>query len=196
MKVAMSLLRYVSRLAAAAAVSSLLTAAPTLAAAQDDVSAVWVPKHIQFVYQGFTTHYSCDGLQDRIRTMLEKLGAHDLKVRQYGCVRMSGPTLFPGVQVDMRVLMPQSSADAANDKDAGSAVQAQWSNVVLMPENASYNDQGDCELIEQFKRIFLPLFATRNVQYDSTCVPHQLTLGTHLSTDVLMPPPKTARNGS
>jgi hypothetical protein len=194
----MSLFRSVSRLAAAAAVSTLIAAVPGLAAAQDGVSAVWVPKHIQFVYQGFTTHYSCDGLQDRIRGMLEKLGAHDLKVRQFGCVRPSGPTLFPGVQVDMRVLVPASSADAAKvkDKDASSAVQATWRNVVVMPENASYNEQGDCELIEQFKRDFLPLFATRNVQYGSTCVPHQLTLGTHLSAEVLVPPPKTARNGS
>ena len=192
----MSLFRYVSRLAAAAAMSTLIAAVPRVAAAEDHVSAVWVPKHIQFVYQGFTTHYSCDGLQDRIRGMLEKLGAHDLKVRQFGCVRPSGPTLFPGVQVDMRVLVPQSSAEAAKAKDASSAVQAAWSNVVLMPENASYNDQGDCELIEQFKRTFLPLFTTRNVQYGSTCVPHQLTLGTHLSAEVLMPPPRTARNGS
>lgn len=192
----MSLFRYVSRLAAAAAASTLIAAVPGLAAAQDDVSAVWVPKHIQFVYQGFTSHYSCDGLQDRIRSMLEKLGARDLKVRQFGCVRPSGPTLFPGVQVDMRVLVPESSAEAAKHKDASPPIQATWSNVVLMPANASYNEQGDCELIEQFKRTFLPLFATRNVEYGSTCVPHQLTLGTHLSAEVLMPPPKTARNGS
>jgi hypothetical protein len=191
----MSLPRYLSRLAAAAALSTLIAAVPGLAAAQDDVSAVWVPKHIQFVYQGFTTHYSCDGLQDRIRGMLEKLGAHDLKVRQFGCVRMSGPTLFPGVQVDMRVLVPRSSAEAANSKNASAPVQAQWSNVVLMPENGSFNEQGDCELIEQFKRTFLPLFTTRNVKYGSTCVPHQLTLGTHLSAEVLVPPPKMARNG-
>src|SRR6185312_7554858 len=190
MKVAMSLLRFVSRFASAAAASVLLAAVPALAAAQDDVAAVWVPRHIQFVYQGFTTHYSCDGLQDRIRSMLEKLGAHDLKVRRFGCVRPSGPTLFPGVQVDMRVLVPESSKDAAKEKGASPAVQAQWSNVVLMPANASYNEQGDCELIEQFKETFLPLFTTRDVKYNSTCVPHQLTLGTHLSAEVLMPPPK------
>ena len=192
----MSLLRYVSRLAAAAAASTVLTAVPTLAAAQDSVGAVWVPKHVQFVYQGFTTHYSCDGLQDRIRSLLAKLGAQDLKVRQFGCVRMSGPTLFPGVQVDMRVLVPESSADAAKGKDASPAVQARWRNVVLMPENASFNEQGDCELIEQFKETFLPLFTTRNVKYGSTCVPHQITLGTHLSAEVLLPPPKADRSGS
>ena len=191
----MSPIRIVSRLASAAAATALLAALPTLAAAQDSVAAVWVPKHVQFVYQGFTTHYSCDGLQDKIRDMLEKLGAHDLKVRQMGCIRPSGPTLFPGVTVDMSVLVPASSAEAAKAKNAGSAVQADWKNAVLMPENASFDEQGNCELIEQFKRTFLPLFTTRNVKYGSTCVPHQITLGTHLSAEVLMPPPKVASSG-
>ncbi|MGH8180630.1 MAG: hypothetical protein ACRETR_06590, partial [Steroidobacteraceae bacterium] len=171
----MSSLRLVSRLASAVAAMTLLAAVPTLAAAQDSVAAVWVPKKVQFVYQGFTTHYSCDGLQDQIRAMLEKLGARDLQVRQFACVRPSGPTFFPGVQVTMRVLEPASSVDAAKDKDAGAQVQAHWKPVELMPTYASYNDQGNCELIEQFKRTFLPLFTTRNVKYASTCVPHQIT---------------------
>lgn len=188
-------LRLVSRLASAAAAATLLAALPVLAAAEDGVPAVWTPKHIQFVYQGFTTHYSCDGLQDRIRVMLEKLGARDLKVQQFACVRPSGPTLFPGVQVTMQVLVPASSADAASqakDKSPAAPVQAQWKSVDLMPANASYEEQGNCELIEQFKRTFLPLFTTRNVQYTATCVPHQITLGTHLSAEVLVPPAKVA----
>ncbi|HEX5459162.1 MAG TPA: hypothetical protein VFX20_04255 [Steroidobacteraceae bacterium] len=193
----MSPLRFVSRLALATAATTLLAAVPALAAAQDSVAAVWVPKKVQFVYQGFTTHYSCDGLQDKIRSMLEKLGARDLKVQQFACVRPSGPTLFPGVRVTMHVLVPASSADASKDKSAGAPVQAQWKSVVLMPANASYNDQGNCELIEQFKETFLPLFSTRNVKYSSTCVPHQITLGTHLSAEVLVPPAKMASgNGS
>lgn len=193
----MRFLRLISRLAPAAAAMTLLAAVPTLAAAEDSVAAVWVPKHVQFVYQGFTTHYSCDGLQDKIRAMLEKLGARDLQVRQFACVRPSGPTFFPGVQVTMRVLAPASSADASKDKDAGTPVQALWKPVELMPANASYEDQGNCELIEQFKRTFLPLFTTRNVEYAATCVPHEITLGTHLSADVLVPPTEMPRgNGS
>ena len=192
----MSLLRFLSRLVPATAAATLLAAMPALAAAQDSVSAVWVPKHVQFVYQGFTTHYSCDGLQERIRSMLEKLGAQDLKVRQLGCVNPSGPSPFPGVNVNMRVLVPASSADAAKEKGSGPAVQAHWKQVVLMPENASFNEQGNCELIEQFKETFLPLFTTRNVDYGSTCVPHQLTMGTHLSAEVLMAPPKASRSSS
>ena len=62
----MSLIRSILRLTSAAAATTLLAAVPALAAAQDSVTAVWVPKHIEFIYQGFTTHYSCDGLQDQI----------------------------------------------------------------------------------------------------------------------------------
>jgi hypothetical protein len=188
----MSLLRFVSRLASAAAATTLLAAVPSLATAQDSVAAVWVPKHVQFVYQAFTSYYSCDGLRDKIRSMLQKLGAQDLKVEQYACTNLSGPSIFPGVRVNMRVLVPASSADAAKEKNAGPPVQAHWKNVVLMPANASLNEQGDCELIEQFKETFLPLFTTRDVKYQSDCIPHEITLGTHLSAEVLMPPPKEA----
>lgn len=184
----MSLIQSISRAASVAASTVLLAAVPALAVAQGDVSAVWVPRHIQFIYQGFTTRYSCDGLRDEIREMLDKLGAKDLKVREMACTSPPGaPSPFPGVMVNMQVLVPASSAKASEAKSPGHPVQAQWKNVVLMPQNAPYNEQGNCELIEQFKETFLPLFSTRDIKYGSTCIPHQLTLGTHLSAEVLVP---------
>jgi hypothetical protein len=190
----MSLVRSILRLTSAAAATTLLAAVPALAAAQDAVTAVWVPKHIEFIYQGFTTHYSCDGLQDQIRVMLKKLGAQNLRVTQLGCVRPEGPTEFPGVNVTMSVLVPASSAAASKAKSSSTPVQAQWREVVLMPLSSGYNEEGNCELIEQFKQQFLPLFTTRKINYGSTCVPYQLTMGTHLSTQVLVPPAKVASN--
>ena len=191
----MNLLQCISRSASAAAAAVLLAAVPTLAVAQDSVSAVWVPKQVQFIYQGFTTHYSCDGLRDQVRDMLRKLGAQDLKVREYGCARTVGPDPFPGVSVSMRVLAPASSAASSGAKGGSAPVEAQWKDVVLLSPSSSLEDQGNCELIEQFKETFLPLFATRSVKYGSTCVPHQLTLGTHLSAQVLMSPAKMASSG-
>lgn len=166
-----------------AAAVILVSTLPALALAQDSVDAVWVPRHVTFVYQGFTAHYSCDGLRDKIRDMLSKLGAHDLDVRAFGCSRV-GPEPFPGVRVTMRVLVPASSA---HDHEAGPVIRARWQNVVLMAPNASLLEQGNCELIEQFKETFLPLFTTRHIDYHSSCIPHQITLGTHLSAEVLMP---------
>lgn len=193
----MSLLRSVLRWISAASAAILLAGVPALATAQDSVTAVWVPKHVQFVYQGFTTRYSCDGLRDQVRDMLEKLGAKDLKVWEMPCASPLGvPSPFPGVRVDMKVLVPASDSQAAKDQEKGPPVQARWQNVVLMAPNASYDAQGQCELIEQFKESLLPLFSTRKINYGSTCVPHQLTLGTHLSAEVLVPTPKVASNGS
>jgi hypothetical protein len=167
-------------LAAAAAV--LLGAQPAMAAPPQSVQAVWAPRHVSFFYQGFTTHYSCDGLRDEIDRMLSKLGARDLKIRSQGCVRLVGVEPFPGVNVTMQVLVPAASEHGGK---ADHPVAAHWTKVVLMPDNAGYEEQGNCELIEQFKETFLPLFDPRHVSYQSNCIPHQLTLGTHLSAEVL-----------
>jgi hypothetical protein len=169
----------------------LLGAASAFAATQGGVDAVWASRDVSFVYQGFTTHYSCDGLREEVREMLSRLGARDLKVRTYGCVRAAGVEPFPGVRVTMQVLEPGSSTERA--KKTGPAVSAHWQEVVLMPDNASLQEQGNCELIEQFKETFLPLFTTRHISYQSSCVPHQLILGTHLSAEVLMADSAPAR---
>ena len=169
----------------------MLGALPALAAPQAGVEAVWTPRQVTFIYQGFTTHYSCDGLRDKVREMLSSLGARDLKVRPQGCTRLVGVELFPGVRVTMQVLVPASSEQG---KKVGPVVAAHWQNVVLMPRNGSVEEQGNCELVEQFKETFLPLFTTRDISYQSNCIPHQITLGTHLSAEVLKPDAEPARS--
>src|SRR5690242_12321576 len=69
-----------TRLIVPAALACLLGAtawaaenAPT--AAGEPQSAVWTEKELTFVYQGFTTRYSCDGLRDKVRGVLLDLGA-------------------------------------------------------------------------------------------------------------------------
>ena len=169
----------------------LLGTVPAPAAAPQSIEAVWAARQVSFFYQGFTTHYTCGGLQEEIRGMLSKLGARDLKVHAQGCVRLVGPEPSPGVRVTMQVLVP---AGSAHGRGAGPIVAAHWQNVALLSTANGIQAQGNCELIEQFKETFLPLFTTRHIDYQSNCIPHQLTLGTHLSVEVLMPdakPPRT-----
>ncbi|MGH8291479.1 MAG: hypothetical protein ACREV7_21225 [Steroidobacteraceae bacterium] len=181
-------MRFKALLQMAAAAGVLLCTVPALAAPRDSrVEAVWASREVTFIYQGFTTHYSCDGLRDQIQEMLSRLSARDLHVRSYGCIRLVGAEPFPGVKVHMQVLAPASSD---HGKKAGPVVPAHWQKVLLMPSNADFEAQGNCELIEQFKETFLPLFSTRHISYQSNCVPHQLTLGTHLSAEVLVPDAK------
>jgi len=148
--------------------------------------AVWTPKELRFVYLGFTSRYSCDGLRDKMRTILLQLGARpDLTVRPVPCSGLAGrPTEFPGVTVNMSVLAPW---DPQTTNAAATPVPAHWKTVLISTELDPLREAGDCELIEQVKSRVLPLFNARNVDYHSTCVPHQLQVGgTQLKAEVLI----------
>jgi len=143
------------------------------AIAGDAQSAVWTDKELTFIYQGFTTRYSCDGLRDKVRGVLLDLGAQkkDLKVMQLGCSSPTGrPDPFPGVRVKMRVLQP--AAGTTDDKQV--PVAAHWKPVNLKLDPFT-TDSGECELVEQIRHKIVPLFATRNVDLKTNCTPHQAT---------------------
>ncbi|HWZ62798.1 MAG TPA: hypothetical protein VNX02_07250 [Steroidobacteraceae bacterium] len=162
-------------------------AAESSAAPADAQSAMWTPKQLHFLFQGFTAHYSCDGLEDKIRHALKELGARgDLEVHSTGCSSPLGrPDPFPAVNIKMSVLEP-----APDTATATNLVAAHWKRVDLHLERDPVWEAGDCELLEQIKQKILPLFATRNVDFESNCVPHQAMLGTRLSADLLVAEPK------
>jgi hypothetical protein len=163
------------------------TAPPPAGQAQ---SAVWTEKELTFVYQGFTTRYSCDGLRDKVRTVLLDLGAEkkSLKVMEMGCSSSAGrPDPFPGVRVKMRVLQPAGSPDAAKAADP-TPVAAHWQPVDLKLRDNFTTDSGECELVEQIRQKIVPAFAARNVDLQTTCIPHQATVARPiLKLDVLVP---------
>ena len=185
--------------AAVAAVSwctsaGAVAAAPAAAGAtpENDQSAVWTPKELQFTYHGFTTHYTCDGLRDKVKSMLLQLGARkdDLKVYETPCAGdPSRPNPFPGVRIKMSVLQP-APAQASDDSPA---VPARWEKVDLLKGEVGINAAGECELLEQVKQSILPLFTVRNIDLQATCVPHQLQAsGTRLRAEVLITDQKKA----
>ena len=189
--------RQVARLAAVA----MLTCAPAWANPQSEPSAgsgresaVWAPKELNFAYQGFTTKYSCDGLQERMRDVLLKLGARpDIQVRGFGCTRPVGPDPFASVSIKMNVLQPAG-------KQGGPAVPVHWQRVDLLTglyKHDPVDAAADCELIGQIKQKVLPLFATRNVDYSSTCeLRHLLVGGTRLKAEVLVADPGAAADSA
>ncbi len=145
---------------------------PMLAQAADAVPAQWTRKKYSFFYQGFTSHYTCDGLRDQVEDALRKLGARrsDLKVRETGCAGSPDrPSPFPGTDIEMSVLVP------AKDAPANETVQAHWKTVDLKLNNNRRNDPGTCELIDEITKKIVPLFTARNVESRATCIPHQLS---------------------
>ena len=161
------------------------SAAPAAPPGEAATAGVWTAKDMRFEYQGFMSRYSCDGLRDKMRKVLLDLGARpDLQVSSYGCSRLSGPDPFPGVRIKMNVLQPAPDS-ASGAKDA--TVAAHWKTMDVTLERDPVAAAGDCELVEQIHQKILPLFTTRNVEYSSACVPHQLSVGgTRLRADVLV----------
>jgi hypothetical protein len=182
--------------AALAGVAALLASVAWGADAQgtatpgEAAAAVWAPRQLHFVFLGFTAHYSCDGLRDKILHVLTELGARpDLEVTFAGCSSPLGrPDPFPGVNIKMNVLQPADPKDTS-----AQVVGAHWRKVDLHLDKDPVWEASDCELLEQIKERILPLFATRNVQFASNCVPHQAYLGTRLSADLLFPDSKNGK---
>ena len=72
-----------------AAVLVLAGSVVTHAESQPDaavVEAVWKPQRINFVYRGYSTLYSCGGLQAKLEKILTTVGARgDIELRAYSC---------------------------------------------------------------------------------------------------------------
>ena len=206
---------------ALAGVVLLLTAAGA-SAAQDaaassvppgaTVNAVWVPKDLAFTYMGFTTHYSCDGIQDKVASVLKSLGAQKgYKVTVSGCVNMTGPEIMPRVRVraalpreatpEVLAELAKAAAAAGGQKgEAGSAARepakpfaASWRTVQFKGTNLEDVQSGDCELMEQLVReVLVPLGAREAEGSRTNCVPHQLSLDAVRVTLLVLAPAKGA----
>jgi hypothetical protein len=177
---------------AAAQAAPAAVAVGATPASPEAEAAVWAPREARFVFQGFTAHYSCDGLRDKVRQALLELGARpDLSVREGPCSSPLGrPDPFPGVSIRMQVLVPLDSKSAP---PGAPPVPVRWKTVTLTLDRDPVFAAGDCELVEQIKHSLLPLFTTRNVDYTSNCIPNQLEVGgTRLRTDVLVAAPSAA----
>jgi hypothetical protein len=150
-------------------------------------AAHWVERNLDYTYMGFTVHYTCDGLQDTVRDVLLALGARkqDLKVRPRGCSRLEGPEPFPGVSATFSVLVPVTPDEIGKVGNA-MAQPTRWQTVDLVKRTRYGIDHAPCELLEQLKDKALPLFTSRNLIFQSSCVPHQISLGDiEFSVDVL-----------
>jgi hypothetical protein len=150
--------------------SALLMSRPSLAAdAPARQPGVWQKHEYSFVFLGFTSTYSCDGLADKIKVLLIAAGARrDSKSYPGACANGFGtPDKFARAELTFYTLAP-SGTDTS-----GKLVDGVWRPVVLADRSPRELTTGDCELVEQFRNNVLPMFTTRNVEDHTTCVPHQ-----------------------
>jgi len=153
---------------------------------------VWQEHKIELEYIGFTSHYSCDGLESKLELLLRQLGARpDSKVMTYGCDRGFGtPSRFPRATLKFATLKP---AEAGAEAPAGTTtVAGRWRAVEIAPNRPFDLLDGDCELIEQFRDKVLPAFATRSQQLNIGCIPYQDNGPFDVRLQVFEPAPASA----
>lgn len=130
----------------------------------------WQEHRYSFDFLGFTSTYSCDGLADKLRLLLLTAGARtDAIARSGACASGFGrPDKFARADLVFYTLAPGGDA-----VPLGSGVAGTWRSVALSSHHPRELRTGDCELVEQFKSNVLPLFATRNLRGNTTCIPYQ-----------------------
>ena len=159
------------------ALAALLAGAVLLSGASraDDTDTAagpgtWQSHKYTFQFLGFTSTYSCDGLADKLRIILRAAGARpDLKSQPGACASGFGrPDKFARADLTFYTLAPADPSAASSG-----AVKGVWRPVTFGAHQPRELGLGDCELVEQFRQQVLPMFATRNVVNNTTCIPHQ-----------------------
>ena len=139
--------------------------------------AVWKEQHLEFSYMGRTASYSCQGLREKMRSLLLDLGARrDLEVALLGCDESAplgrgyiGPRLSLTFSSPA---LPDASAKPLHPGDL-TVVDARYEPFTLTSDAFRNYGVGDCELVEEFAREILPHLSARNVKQDITCMPYQ-----------------------
>lgn len=195
--------RYTARILSQVTLLGLFAAATANA---DATPGIWQKHQYSFFSMSFTSTYSCDGLADKLKVLLLAAGARaDAKANGI-CSRDFGrPDKLAQAELTFYTLVPDTGGNAgdakAADGKAGEHQQAegQWRPVTLAVRSPRELALGDCELVDQFRAQVLPMFATRDVNNQTTCVPHQES-GSNINvkfesfTAIPTPPPARAAN--
>jgi hypothetical protein len=145
---------------------------PALASAAEPEQGVWQKHEYSFLFLGFTTTYSCDGLASKLKVLLIAAGARaDVKSTSGACSRGYGiPDKFARANLTFYTLAPVGTGETG-----GQPIGGAWRPVVIAERSPREVRLGDCELVEQFRDKVLPMFAARNLESQMTCVPNQLS---------------------
>mgnify|MGYP001765787444 CR=1 FL=1 len=164
----------------AAALAAPVHAAPQAADA-GTVNAVWVEQDIEFTYMPITAIYTCYGFRDKMRWILEQLGARDLEVKPSGCTKIPRPEPFPGVKIVGRFAAPAAPG-------AADTFVARPKLVEFRPNEIEGVQNGDCELMIQLRDKLFPKLGVKVVRDELTCIPKRVTPeSVRMTVEVLEP---------
>ena len=152
------------------------------------VEAVWKVQSLNFAYSGYATVYSCDALRDKVRDILQVLGAREtVRIRSWGCTDMLTHGRME-ITLESPVEATPENVQALTTYDSTQQLVARMRNERLdraeeLPrfpatwKTVSMRDKplklgpADCELVEQLRRDVLPRMSIRVERDRLRCSP-------------------------
>ena len=142
------------------------------------VQAVWKVQSLSFAYSGYATVYSCDALLDKVRDILQVLGAREARIRSWGCTDMVTHgrmeiTLESPVEATPENIEALTTYDSTQELVARVRNErldraeelprfpAAWKTVSMSRERQLKLGPSDCELVEQLRRDVFPRMSIR-----------------------------------
>ncbi len=136
----------------------------------ETIDAQWEVHQIRFRYAGFSSHYTCDGIERTVKRLLILMGARgDVRVESK-CNGRNRVQAFHDLLLAFAIPVPADKTDI--DKEI---IPAEWQEVRITGKLSRYLDAGDCELLEQFQRYVLPQLNVRSLKKNIHCIPNRLT---------------------
>jgi len=139
---------------------------------------------------GLTAVYTCSGLVDKLEDLLNQLEARDVQITPICALGRYTPDRLAQARVHFSSLIPSGTAGP----DSGPGAAGLWKPIRWAPRHPYALEDGDCELMQEFRAKILPMFATRKLRAQLDCVPHQDTGAYSFGFDVFVPA-STAKSG-
>lgn len=143
--------------------------------ADHSVTAQWQDYDLNFHYFGFTSYYTCSGIESKLEELLRELGA-DPKVRVSATGCFGSNDIGKSISARIKVRMPIQQTAVAPSVD-GASFKATSKSVVLRSGRGGDYGSTDCELLEQVRDQLLPALKMKLVKDDLRCIPGQPSLG-------------------
>jgi hypothetical protein len=192
-----------------------LTGLATLGVARADpqpddtaTQAVWMTQTITFVYRGYSTIYTCSGLQRTLQRVLVGVGAarDGIRLQAYSCDDQSGWARFEltvespieATPENVRALTTYDSRDTLVATVRGERLPtaedlprfpAVWKTVSFARDRGMKLAPGDCELVQELRRQVLPRMSVHIIRDDVRCSSFGTIAPPRLTVSALVPAP-------
>jgi hypothetical protein len=141
------------------------------------VEAVWRVQSLRFAYSGYATVYSCESLFQKVRDILQVMGARETRIRSWGCTDMVTHG-FMEITLESPVEATPENVRALTTYDSTQQLVARVRNerldradelprfpaiwkTISMKEKPLRLGPSDCELVEQLRRDVFPRMSIR-----------------------------------